>query len=168
MEPHVVTRPQIERELHRLAIVLAKEGFDMSVETQRFVGGGKHDRWVIHCWGEGRNTRTRRTWSGVPFPMRHGHMLGWPRTNLRVLDRQPRSPPDVGREDGTELRVVRHSHIKGRLLEQLHPPCPLFLSNLLAEVFRDHPRVPTVDFAIQRRATEYLTQPRRHTLGVVR
>ena len=152
---HVLVRPEVERETHRLAVALAEQGLDVVGEADRLVRARQlHRRRLLD--GGKRRGAVRRGGVADPPPARHGHVRRRVRTRLGVLEPDPRAPLQVGDEGGAPLRVGWKHGLVGRLAKQLDPASALLLAERLAHVLGDHSLVRAVALAVGLRASEDL------------
>src|SRR5262249_12216802 len=84
-----------------------------------------------------------RTFDLAPPPVRHRAGIVDGGVRLRVDDREPRPPLQVGRECRAELGVGWAPHVVCALQEELHPARPLRFGELPPQVAPSHRRVPT-------------------------
>ena len=86
---------------------------------------------------------------------------------LRVLDRDPGAPLEVGDEGRAPFGISRKLRVVRGLAEQMDPAGTLLFAERLSNVPRDHAVVTAEALAVRTRASQDLAQPRRHTLRMV-
>src|SRR4051794_1189192 len=103
----------------------------------------------------------------APAPAGHGGLRRRVGIGLRVGQREPGAPLDVGQERRAELGVGRELGVAGRERNQGQPAEALLLGDREVIVLVQHVRVATVALGVVGRPAEDLGQPRGHVLGVV-
>ena len=78
--------------------------------------------------------------SFAPAPPGHGRMSYHRRPRLRVAERQPGSPFEIGDEHGAELGVCKHLGVVSGHVHQGREPEPLLVRDADTDVLVQHPR----------------------------
>ena len=102
--------------------------------------------------------------------MRHGrrrirHRF---RRQLRIHDRQPRSPLEIRHQRRPEFRIAGKPDLIRAVQQQVYPPPPLRLRNIFPEVMRQHGRVPAAAHGVGLRSSQHLAHKIRHVSRMVR